>query len=144
MTTTELGQSFISHFGVKGMKWGQRKAPPAPIEAKVQSVVTSNKFSKTKIKGEGGHNHPATEDALKVATVRQKLKTSGPAALSNKELQDVATRMNLEQQVSRLESNRPRQGLGRQAVGKLLKDPNRTIEGTRTAAKEINLLLNRK
>lgn len=129
------GKEFLEHFGVKGMRWGQRNsAPRASTEAQAKSVVTKHKSSQSKIKTSGGENHPPHEDAVKVALARQKLKKSGTVSLSNKELSDVANRLNLEQQVSRLESSQPK-STGKKAVEALLKDPNKTID---TAAKAVS------
>jgi 2'-5' RNA ligase len=116
-TTAEKGAEFLEHYGVKGMHWGVRKerTAPAATGVKVTSVVKNPKNRKTKIKAEGGHNHPATEDALRVAEARQKLKKSGSHSLTNDELRDVANRLNLEQQVSDLEKRR-RTGIGKQFV----------------------------
>jgi hypothetical protein len=143
-TKQEVGKEFISHYGVRGMRWGQRKPPPAPVPTSVKSVVPQAKFRKTKIMGEGGHNHPAAPDALKVASTRQKLKKSGTDALSNQELREVAERMNLEQQVVRLERTKPPSTTGKKAVGQLLKDPKKTIETTGKAASELDKLLSRR
>jgi 2'-5' RNA ligase len=102
MTQSALGEEFVlTHYGVKGMKWGVRRAA-SPREAQAQSVVRS--VGKTKVKATGGENQPAHIDAIKAATFKQKLKKSGHASLSNQELQDLANRLNLEQQVSRLMS----------------------------------------
>ena len=129
-TQAQVGSEFLTHFGVKGMHWGVRKAPPAAVAVKVESVVKNPKAAKTKINAEGGHNHPATEDALRVAAANQKLKKSGIHTLTNKELQDVATRMNLEQQVTNLHSKRPR-SIGQKFVDEQLnkaqRDPIKTI-----------------
>lgn len=67
---------FFEHFGVKGMKWGRRKdsAPKAP----------------------------ASEESTKTTETRAKAKASGSSSLSNKELQDAVTRLNLERQYASL------------------------------------------
>lgn len=100
--TVDLGAQFLEHYGVKGMHWGVRSAPPAAVATKATSVVPRGTKRKTKIKVEGGENHDASEDAIKVAQSTAKLRKSGAAALSNKELQDLQTRLNLEQNVSRM------------------------------------------
>lgn len=127
---SEAGAAFVAHFGVKGMKWGQRKGPPSPVAPSAESVVKSNKFAKTKIKTKGGENHPATDDAIKAALAQQKIKLSGTHALTNAELRDLANRLNLEQQVHQLTGKAPKTK-GKQFTENLLKDPNRTINTTK-------------
>jgi hypothetical protein len=96
-----VGREFIAHFGVKGMKWGVRKSS-SPTEVTTQSVVNAGLRSKTKVSAKGGQAHPATDDAIKAAVQKQKLKKSGTAALSNKELSELRDRLQLEQQVKQL------------------------------------------
>lgn len=125
-STAEKGAEFLSHYGVKGMRWGVRNdtsgggAPPKPTDAKASQIINANKRSKTKIKTEGGENHPATEDAIKAAVTKQKLQRSGPAALSNAELKDLATRMQLETQVKQLSGQQ--QSAGKKFAKGLLGD----------------------
>lgn len=141
--SAQAGREFISHHGVKGMKWGQRKGrTPAPVSAQAMSIVKNPKNTKTKIKAVGGHNHPATADAIKAAVSAQKLKKSGHHALTNQELQDLASRLNLEQQVSSLISKRPKSAT-QQVISKALQDPAKTVQATGKAAGEVNKLLNR-
>jgi hypothetical protein len=75
MPKLETVEDVLEHFGVKGMKWGVRK----------------------------NRSGSASEDAQRADAARKKIKTEGGTkALSNKELQDLVTRMNLEQQYSTL------------------------------------------
>lgn len=72
-----LKHSSISHYGIRGMKWG---------------VVRSRK-----------QIDDDSEDVVRVKGAKEKIKANRTTnVLSNKELQDVVTRMNLEQQYSRL------------------------------------------
>jgi hypothetical protein len=64
----------LEHFGKKGMKWGVRRSPKPG----------------------------ASEDAQRTTAYKKTAKRGGTKALSTKELQDLVTRMNLEQQYSRL------------------------------------------
>lgn len=73
----ETVDEVLAHYGVKGMKWGKRKADPSSLA-------------------------PPSEDHTRVVGQRAIAKTSGTRALSNKELQDVISRMNLERQYSQL------------------------------------------
>lgn len=102
--TIDLGMAFLEHYGVKGMKWGVRKPPPSPVAPTATSRVPHGTKRKTQIKVEGGENHDASPDAIKIAEHRAKLAKSGPKALSNQELREVATRLQLEQQVKQLNS----------------------------------------
>jgi uncharacterized membrane-anchored protein YjiN (DUF445 family) len=68
---------FLEHYGVKGMRWGTKKA----------------------------NREPASSESATSAAIRARAKTSSVKALSNKELQDAINRMNLEQQFKRLSTN---------------------------------------
>jgi hypothetical protein len=75
---TEVVDDILEHYGVKGMRWGIRR----------RSGATS----------------PGSDDYQRSTAAKAKIKTGGGTkALSNKELQDLVTRMNLEQQFSRLQ-----------------------------------------
>ena len=94
----------LQHHGVKGMHWGVRKNDSGSSATPVVSRAKPGKLVKTS----GGANHPAHEDALRLAEARQKAKKSSVDSLSNKELQDLVLRMNLEQQYSKLVTSDPR------------------------------------
>jgi 2'-5' RNA ligase len=89
----EFVEDFLAHYGVKGMKWGVRK-PRSAVTTSQGSTLTG----KAKVKTTGGEGHNASPDAVKVAAKKAKLKKSGVAALSNKDLQDVIERARLETQ----------------------------------------------
>lgn len=105
----------LEHYGVKGMRWGvsrsrdarsdrevaRREKRPAQDVAALPTIGLTKK-SKSKVHTEGGEDHPPSDDAVKIALTKQKLKKSGVAALSNKELQELQTRLNLERNVSQL------------------------------------------
>ena len=98
-TTAEVVEDVLTHFGVKGMRWGvRRKATVGPTE-----VIVSDK--RKKVKTTGGKGFPAHAEAVRVRTIGQVGKKSGYKALSNEELQAFNQRLNLEQQAKRLSYN---------------------------------------
>lgn len=98
--TIEVDPDALAHFGVKGMRWGVRKD---------DKVGDSGKVETTKPK------HPASEDFTRARASQAK----GADALSTKELQELVTRMNLEQQYSKLTSG-PEVKKGKSFVEKAL------------------------
>jgi hypothetical protein len=80
MTHSDLVGSILEHFGIKGMRWGIRRENPS------------------------GSASPPSSDVQRVRAAQAKINRGDTSALSNKELQDVVTRMNLDQQYSRLSS----------------------------------------
>lgn len=89
----------LQHFGVKGMKWGVRRR--GSTSSGPTDVVVTSRGGK-KVKTAGGKGHGPSDDAVTTAVARQKAKKSSTDSLSNKELQALVSRMNLEQQYSRL------------------------------------------
>ena len=91
------GPSFddvMEHFGVKGMHWG--------VSRKKSSGVVS-------------------ADSKRVSEQKTIIKSHGTRALSNKELQDVVTRMNLEQQYRGLKEKQPHKfSKGKKAIAGVL------------------------
>lgn len=86
--------SHLEHFGVKGMKWGVRRAERARMRS--------------------------SSDATTAAKVNMKAKKAkSTRVLSNKELQAAITRMNLERQYSSLQPPSPGSAAAR-FVGNIL------------------------
>jgi hypothetical protein len=98
----------MEHFGVKGMHWGKRRT-----RAQIDS----------------------SDDHKNASAAKAKAKQGGTKALSNKELQDLVSRMNLEQQLSRLSATEPTKfKKGKSAV--------QTILGLAKTANEIHSVVN--
>ena len=109
MDNKQIVDNLLAHHGILGMKWGQRRSRS---ELATVSVKTkSGTQHKTIIRTSGGKGLSAHPDAIAAKVVTQKLKKSGMHTLSNKELQDLATRVNLENQVNR-------SGVGKGAIQK--------------------------
>ena len=94
MSTSEVVENVLKHYGVKGMRWGVRRE-------RSSSVTVSDK--KKRIKTKGGHGLPAHSDAVRARTIGQRGRSSGVKALSNDELNEYARRLQLEQNVKRLQ-----------------------------------------
>lgn len=106
-------ESFLAHFGKKGMKWGVRRSDA--------------QLGKTTSPG-------VSEDKARAIAVSTKVgKSRNTSSLSNKEMQDLITRMNLEQQYSRLTNKPSKTEKGFNAVKK-------TLEVANTANQVISLL----
>lgn len=89
----------LQHYGVKGMHWGVRRK--ATVDAR--EVVVRD--TRRKVKTSGGKGLPAHPDAVRARTIGQRGRGSGLKALSDKELTDYAKRLQLEQNVKRLNFN---------------------------------------
>lgn len=116
----------IQHYGVKGMRWGYRKD---------QSAVIIKPTPGKRLQTAGGKKRPAAEDAVNAAAYRQIARASTTDALSNKQLQALVTRMNLEQQYARLDP--ARKSIGRRFVEHMLgigKNPGVQDAATRLGA----------
>lgn len=101
MSKLETFDDVLAHYGVKGMKWGRRK------ESTRQTSVSVQETPGKRLKTSGGHDNPAHDDAKRAAVSRQKAKSSSTDSLSTKELQELVTRMNLEQQYGKLSTAQP-------------------------------------
>lgn len=95
----------ITHFGVKGMKWGVSRSGKSAQAYETVTVQDRSPKGKT-LKTSGGRNHGSSGDAVRAATNRQIAKKSSVDALSTKDLQDLVQRMNLERQYNSLKNER--------------------------------------
>lgn len=121
LASKEVVDHILKHHGVLGMKWGRRRSRE---ELATVSVSTrSNPQHKTIIRTKGGKGLPAHPDAVAAKVVTQKLKKSGMHTLSNKELQDLATRTNLESQIKRSGVGQGTLEKGENHVTKFMKSP---------------------
>lgn len=79
----EAGAGYLEHYGVKGMKWGKRRA-------RIRDARSA--------------------DAVAVRDIRSKKRATKITSLTNKELQDAITRFNLEKQYKQLDPTITRKG----------------------------------
>ena len=97
----------LAHYGVKGMQWGVRK------KSSSNSVVSDRRGMPIRKTDSGLAN-----DAIRARINQAVAAKRGTDALSTKDLQDLVTRMNLEQQYDRL--NPVQKTAGQQATSILL------------------------
>lgn len=101
MSNTVIGEefagSFLEHFGIRGMKWGHRKDKGNSAVSSIEDTKLSIKTAPGKIEVSGGRGRMPSDDAVQAAAYRQIVKASSTHALTNKELQSLVTRINLEQ-----------------------------------------------
>lgn len=112
----------LSHWGVKGMKWGQRKSRTVstgtvtdPSSGENVRVVTNHKTGDM-IRTASEHNHKLAVEA--------QLHSHGVSTIGNKDLQAYLSRIELEQKYSKLASAQAeaRKSKGKKFIEKLIKD----------------------
>lgn len=114
--------SNLEHFGIKGMHWGVRRQTAADGRVRGPSKSTRDGIS---------------SDAARAKETHAKVKSHGTDAVSNQDLQHLVSRMNLEQQYSRLTS-------GKSNVAKVRKGQSaiKEIIGVATMAKQVHEIVN--
>ncbi len=132
MEQADLDEDELEHYGVKGMKWGVRKTTVSDSSGGGRDVKVRAALGNRVVLTSGGNKRELSEDATKAAVYRQQAKRSNVRSLSNKELQDLVTRMNLERQYADLEKKRVKDGKERVenilAAGKQAVDIYRTLK----------------
>lgn len=113
--SASTGLDFLAHYGVKGMKWGVRKNDAGPTD-----VVLKPTKDGAYVKTDGGARQPASTDAIDAAVARQKAKKSTTDSLTNDELRQVVTRMQLEKSYQDLAFSSDRRSVGKKFVDGLL------------------------
>lgn len=124
MPKINYAESILEHHGVKGMKWGvtRDRATGAIIKtkARVKQEVADRQSEdvivRTKpgqgVRTVGGNKQMAHPDAILARKTEQIAKRSSLDAVSNKDLQALVTRMNLEQQYRNLSVHEDRRSVG--------------------------------
>jgi 2'-5' RNA ligase len=128
--TIDLGAAWLAHYGVKGMRWGVRRPGAVTTQTHIDAGVFRRR---TKVQAKGGVSQDAHPDAVKAAVQKQVLKKSGTAALSNQDLRELNTRLQLEAQVHQLTTKK-----GQRAVQKQLEEEGKQqlSRGVRTGVKK--------
>lgn len=108
---SESVDDVLAHYGVKGMKWGVRKDRSGSSQGPL--AKRKAKRAEAKAQKQADKATPKSEDAVKAKTAQRKARNAGTDVLSNQELQALVTRMNLEQQYTRLAGD-PQKSAGRE------------------------------
>jgi hypothetical protein len=109
----------LEHHGIKGMRWGVRRSE-AQLAARSPQVSVTSAPGKGIKRTVGGAGHSPSEDAINAAAIRQKAKASTVSSLTNKDLETVIRRMNLEQQFSQLKAKSGTKSKGKKFVDDVL------------------------
>lgn len=135
-------EDILEHYGVKGMKWGARKADgsgtgPHPSSSRVNKIrdhlkkeiaertsteVTVRAKPGSMVRAVGGMRRLPHQDAINARVSEQVAKRSTLDSLSNKDLQHLVNRMNLESQYRNLASKETRASAGEKMVLNLLSE----------------------
>lgn len=122
MDIEDVVDDILAHHGIKGMKWGVRNTSRQTVQnlqsvrsqtvrkvevrrAQARSPEVTIRDKGKKLKTSGGKGLPAHADAIRVREIGQRGKGSGLKTLSDKDLRDYAARLQLEQNVHRLNYN---------------------------------------
>lgn len=106
-------EDYLAHYGVKGMKWGRRKS---------DSSGGDSKSSK-----KDGKRPTTSQDAKKAKGLQKSVDNKGVGHLSNKELQDVITRMELQQKYDKLSKKGSRVESGKNFIADILSDAAKNV-----------------
>ena len=123
---------YLEHYGVKGMKWGVRKSDKSTNVS--GNTVRSSKRGKIKgVELSEDDKKSATrpsEDKTKASILEQKIKSGSTDVLSNKELELVVNRKNLEKRYAEVvskERDRGMVGFGKSVAKELAKEYSKNV-----------------
>jgi hypothetical protein len=124
-----LNRDFLAHYGVKGMRWGvvrdSIKSNPEGAAKKAAGVVRDLRKTKVRTKEQAKEYVKTAPEHKRVKEIRLKQKVVGVQALTNKDLQEAITRMNLEmtyKNLKKAEFEDSYLGAGGKFVAGILKD----------------------
>jgi hypothetical protein len=115
LAQSDLLDEILAHYGVRGMRWGVRKGASDAVRANqtANSVWRTGRQMRKATRG-GKKAEPPSEESARALELQRRVQKSGTSALTNKDLQALVTRMNLEKQYSNL--NQRQVSTGRKMV----------------------------
>lgn len=111
--TVAKGESYLEHYGVKGMKWGVVRA----------KATTLGRAGGSAVKGA----YKPSKDAVEAQRAMARAKLGGVQNLDNREMQRVINRMNLERQYKELYGERQWHNAGKKWATKFANDVLRDV-----------------
>ena len=135
--TSKLGEEFLEHYGILGMKWGIRKSNAeraadararrrkekraANTRGELRSSKKNSKKTSSDGKEESGDKGSSGTSKSKRRSGGESEKKDDPKLLSTKELQEKVNRLNLEKQLKNLSSseNTKKKNIGIQYIESL-------------------------
>lgn len=124
--------NYLEHYGIKGMKWGVRKSDKSTNVS--GNTVRSSKRGKIKGVELSSDNKKSasqpSDDKTKASILEQKIKSGSTDVLSNKELELVVNRKNLEKRYAEVvskERDRGMVGFGKSVAKELAKDYTKNV-----------------
>lgn len=138
---------YLEHYGIKGMKWGVRKSDKTSNVS--GNTIRSSKRGQIKGVELSEDNKKSTtrpsDDKTQASILEEKVKAGSTDVLSNKELEKLLERKNLEKrylEITTKEKERGLVGFGRSVVKDLAKDyaknaMRNTIKEASTSGKNL-------
>ena len=103
-------EDYLAHYGVKGMKWGRRK-----------------KRGSDDSDGDSKKRPTTSKDAKQAKGLQKSVDDKGVGHLSNKELQDVITRMELQRKYENITKKGSRVESGKNFIADILADAAKNV-----------------
>ena len=105
--TDEALNSFLEHYGVRGMKWGVRRDNPSGSSSGGKGGTVSKSSSDKKpslVKPSGGSSSSPSKTKSATPTVQKSPAAKSPKKMTDQELQAAINRLNMEKQYKQLTS----------------------------------------
>jgi hypothetical protein len=121
MGTEETLDEVLEHYGIKGMKWGVRRSREQLARARGDGPVQKARAKRSAKKAEIAKRRAPSPEAKEKADALAKAKKDGVHTLSNKELQALNKRLNLEKNYKELTTKPKTKSKGEKIADDIIK-----------------------